>query len=188
MLRRFIILFVLTTGLMTGPALADARDEVIANMARCKAIADPRMWLDCYYGAAQPMRSQLSLSPAPAFQTNLVPGPTQGTPAQSPPSSSQASKAEPSTGTHGGFWTGLLGGPIIVNKVSAASYQFDRGGYFTVTLSNGQVWRQIQDDERLAKWNGPPEHYIVTVKEGAFGSYNLQVQGDSKQYKVRPQN
>ena len=56
-----------------GQALADARQDVLSATQRCAAIADDRTWLDCYYGAAQPMRAQLGLPAAPASQVRLVP-------------------------------------------------------------------------------------------------------------------
>ncbi|HEY4077469.1 MAG TPA: hypothetical protein VGM26_11125, partial [Rhizomicrobium sp.] len=46
-------------------ALADAREDVIAGVTRCAVLTDDRQWLDCYYGAAQPMRADLGLAPAP---------------------------------------------------------------------------------------------------------------------------
>src|SRR6201999_3347398 len=55
------------------PATADPRTDVLNMAARCNAIADYRAWLDCYYGAAQPMREILGLTPAPASQVKLVP-------------------------------------------------------------------------------------------------------------------
>ena len=49
------------------------RDQVMDGAARCEGIPDNRVWLDCFYGSAQPMRAQLGLSPAPESQTRLVP-------------------------------------------------------------------------------------------------------------------
>jgi len=54
-------------------ALADTRDEVWAAMQRCQVIQDDRAWLDCTYGAKQPMRAKLGLPPAPEYQQRLVP-------------------------------------------------------------------------------------------------------------------
>ena len=56
------------------PALAEpTRDEVMAGAERCDGIADNRVWLDCFYGSAQPMRSVLNLPPANPAQVRLVP-------------------------------------------------------------------------------------------------------------------
>ena len=64
---RKVVLTVLVVGgaLAPGLALADSRDDVISGLTRCAALTDDRQWLDCYYGAAQPMRAWLGLSPAP---------------------------------------------------------------------------------------------------------------------------
>ena len=57
-----------------GQASADPRDDVVGRAARCSYLSDYRVWLDCYYGAAQPIRGLLGLPPAPESQTRLVPG------------------------------------------------------------------------------------------------------------------
>ena len=58
---------------LATPVVADPRTDVLSTAARCNAIADYRVWLDCYYGAAQSMRALLGLAPAPPAQTRLVP-------------------------------------------------------------------------------------------------------------------
>jgi hypothetical protein len=58
--------------LLAVPALARPRDEVMINVYRCAAQASTRVWLDCYYGAAQPQRTALGLAPAPLAQVTLV--------------------------------------------------------------------------------------------------------------------
>lgn len=55
-----------------GPA-ASPRDQVRAASLRCDSISDQRAWLNCYYGAAQPVRADLGLPPAPMSQQTLVP-------------------------------------------------------------------------------------------------------------------
>ena len=54
-----------------NPARAGARDDVLSAAFHCAGIVDTRHWLDCYYGAAQPMRAQLGLEPAPTWQSDL---------------------------------------------------------------------------------------------------------------------
>src|ERR1700722_15691587 len=72
----------LTAGLglltLAAPTLAAPRDDVLFGISRCGGIADDRTWLDCVYGAAQPMRAKLGLPPAPASQQALVPPPIPG--------------------------------------------------------------------------------------------------------------
>src|ERR1700761_3729303 len=59
--------------LLPRPGWADARDDVLTAVQRCRLVTDARSWLDCYYGAAQPMRGQLGLPPAPLSQQQSVP-------------------------------------------------------------------------------------------------------------------
>jgi hypothetical protein len=61
-----------------GSALARPRDDVMAGAFRCAAIGVTRQWLDCYYGAAQPVRTALGLAPAPAAQLKLAGAPPPG--------------------------------------------------------------------------------------------------------------
>src|ERR1700689_1262178 len=78
--------FVLGLGLaaalssLAAPALAAARDDVLYGISRCGGIADDRTWLDCVYGAAQPMRAQLGLAPASPAQQKFVPPAMVGAP------------------------------------------------------------------------------------------------------------
>src|SRR6185503_11911330 len=60
------------------PAAARPRDDALAGAFRCAGIADSRQWLDCYYGAAQPVRAALKLAPALAAQVQLAQSPPGG--------------------------------------------------------------------------------------------------------------
>ena len=74
---------------LAGPGSAARRCAF--GISRCGGIADDRTWLDCVYGAAQPMRAQLGLPPAPASQQELVPPPIPGLAA--PPAQAMAAPA-----------------------------------------------------------------------------------------------
>ena len=58
--------------LAAQPAASRPRDDALAGAFRCSVIADSRQWLDCYYGAAQPVRAALGLAPALAAQVRLA--------------------------------------------------------------------------------------------------------------------
>ena len=76
-----LLVFLATLLFLAEPALAiGPRDEVIAGMFRCAAVGDMRVWLDCFYGAAQPVRAALGLPPAPPAQVRLVANPPAGAP------------------------------------------------------------------------------------------------------------
>ena len=68
-----------------------------------------------------------------------------------------------------------------------ASYRFDRGGFFTVTLSNGQTWQQVSDDTNFAHWREAGSKYRVSVEE-RYGQPRLTVDNDGQTYKVRRVN
>src|SRR5215469_2760644 len=76
--RRLLLVLAALCGFFVGPALAQSdpvRDDVLANVERCAGITDNRVWLNCFYGAAQPMRAQLGLPAAPESQVALAKNP-----------------------------------------------------------------------------------------------------------------
>lgn len=152
------------------PRIAAVRDAVMASALRCYAVDDNRAWLDCYYGAAAPMRAELGLAPGP--QAAPVSQPTVPAPVQA--------RTAPDR-------FGLRGAPSgHVDHVTASmvSYSFDRNRIFTVTLTNGQIWRQISGDTHYAHWDKPAGSYAVKITHGSFSSYNFQVEGLPEVYKV----
>ena len=142
------------------PALADPRTDVLTSAARCNAIAEYRAWLDCYYGAAQPMREILGLAPAPAAQVKLV-----------PPAGVMATAAPPAS--HDDY----------VPRQPMADYSFDAQGRFTVRLEDGSVWRQIQEDGVTAKWRAAPASYSASVGPALVGL--MMRVSDGHSYRVR---
>jgi len=50
----------------------------LSTASRCASVADLRNWLDCYYGAAQPVRASLGLKPALKTQIDLAAAPPSG--------------------------------------------------------------------------------------------------------------
>lgn len=141
------------------------RYQTTGEVLRCNNLGADRQWLDCYYAAAQPVRAQLGLSPAPQVRTPL--------PVQ---------EAATASGNHGV----ARPTPPVAFPISAhmASYSFNRYGLFTVVLANGQAWRQISGDTSTAHWTKPAAGYTVQISRGALRSFNLKVKGSSNEYKV----
>lgn len=163
---------------------AGTRDDVKSRMLRCDAIQDDRTWLDCLYGADQPMRAQLGLAPAPEFQQHLVPpavatgpAPAQSTPAMRP-------AAQPRR--KAGFLATIFGDAPPVSVSRMVSYRFEKSGAFVVVLENGQQWRQTDVEAGAVTWIKPASTYRVTITQGAFGSYNLNTNDNPHPYKVEP--
>jgi hypothetical protein len=151
-----------------APADRALRDQVMAGSFRCNGVADDRQWLNCYYGAAQPVRAALGLTPAP----QAAAGPMPAAPIPAQPGFGIPAKAPPAMET---------------NRVTARmkSYSFNRYHIFTVTLENGQVWHQLSGDTNDAHWTKPASNYVVSITHGFFGSFNLSVKGLAGLYKVR---
>jgi hypothetical protein len=186
MIRRTSLLLAL---LAVTPAAAGPREDVYGASQRCAAITDDRSWLECYYGAAQPMRGQLQLPPAPASQTALIPAPIPGAPAYQPaaPSSALAARTvPPKPGPVSRTLDFLAGGSILVSSAPLKSYQAGKQGTgFTVVLADGQVWQQADDQPRLLRWRNGPEAHKITIWKGAMNSFNLGFDDENDRYKVR---
>ena len=182
---RKVILAVVIMGGAPSLAYADTREDVVAGLTRCAALTDDRQWLDCYYGAAQPMRAWLGLSPAPQSQLRLLS--VQPQPAALPATVTRAAVRAgppPKPKTSGLF--DVFGGDEVINNAPVQSYDVAPDG-FTVTLTDGQVWRQSEDDasKHPVTWRQPASSMRVTIKQGALHSFNLVVGEENQHYKVK---
>jgi hypothetical protein len=167
---------------MTTPAWADTRDDVLAGVQRCSVMHDDRVWLDCVYGAQQPMRAHLGLSPAPEFQQRLVPVSQPGM--VQPDSAPLRPVVRPGPRKKPGFFETLVGDapPVAVSRM--ASYRYEKTGAFVVALENGQEWRQTDVNAGSVSWDRSPSTYSVTIAPAAFGSNILRIAGSPRAYKV----
>jgi hypothetical protein len=174
-----LLLYAGVAATAAAPARADTRDDVLGSIQRCGVIRDDRTWLNCVYGAQQPMRAQLGLPAAPDFQQRLVPPPQT---AVAPPP--VRSVARPAPRRRAGFFDTLVGNTPPVTTARMASYSYDKAGAFVVTLENGQEWRQTDVGGGTVSWLKPPSTYLVTITQGAFGSYSLHTDDTPHSYKV----
>jgi hypothetical protein len=168
MKHRLIMLALLAASLPI-PALAAARQDVEAGMARCAVYADDRQYLDCLYGAAEPLRAQLGLPPAQPAQVRLVPP---ATPVTRPLVGAVPAAPPPQRGFMANLVSSDKRGTLHI-----ASYTFDKHGMFTVTLSDGEILRQADNDVHYAHWRGVPRG-AVTVMEEAEGGASMVVEGE----------
>lgn len=182
-----------TSMLLAQPALAGARDDVLAAMQRCSVMQDDRTWLECTYGAQQIMRAKLGLPPAPDYQQRLVPPASQPVTARPyvasgspPPVSTTAPRtavaSAPPTRRRGSFMQ-ILGGtapPVAASPL--VSVQYDKQGAFIVTLENGQVWRQTDVEDGVKARFRVGEK--IAIIPGALWSYNLKTESNPHAFKV----
>lgn len=152
-------------------AWAGPRDDMMAGISRCGSIADDRTFLNCVYGAAQPMRAQLGLPPAPQEQQRLVPQ-AMVAPAPRVATAPQASPARPAS----------LPARAIQDRLE--TFSFDRRGLFIIMLGNGEHWRQDPSDTVRAKWLGRASDYVVRVAKDSQQSAQMSVMGDPNIYRM----
>jgi hypothetical protein len=186
-MRYLLIAMAAGAALTPTLALADAREDVVAGLTRCAALADDRQWLDCYYGAAQPMRAQLGLSPAPQAQLKLLEAQPKAAALPLPTTVSRAAArtGPPPMPKRTGIFN-MWGGDDVVNNAPVKSYELTPAG-FVLTLNDGQVWAQTEDDanKRPVRWRQPASAMRVSITQGAMGTFNLVVGDENRQHKVR---
>lgn len=145
-MRHFLWLLAPAILVLALPAQARPRDDALSGAFRCASIGDSRVWLDCYYGAAQPMRQILGLPPAPSAQVNLVPA-----------SASAVAPVKPLP---------PAGKEDYVPRQHLADYTFDKQNRFIVTMEDGSKWKQIQEDAVTAHWRAAPASYSASIVPG----------------------
>jgi hypothetical protein len=178
--------------LASAAAEAAPRDDALVGIGRCGALADDRAWLNCVYGAVQPVRGELGLPPAPQAR---------------PPLPGAAAVPPPAPRRKEGFLSGVFGSaakpvpeqqfglkpaapPAMPQNVTnlrqrLQSYALDRNGIFTVVLANGQVWQQVTGDTSYAHLSKAAATYVVDIEPGVFGSYTMHIDGQHGGFKVR---
>lgn len=159
------------------PVQAATRDDIYRSLQRCDVIKDNRGWLNCLYGAVQPMRAELALPPAPDSQVRLVPQTGSALPAPRP-----AARPKPEEDD---FLSRFIGGKKSGETLLFKAYRFGGDGRFTVTLGNGEIWQQSEDDNRLAHWKAAPDRYFATISYGQAGAGVLKIRGEAGTYRVR---
>jgi len=186
------------------PGLADAgpRDDLIAGMAKCAAVADATARLACY-DALNPVVKAAQAEPPPA-----------AAPAAQPPAAETADNrpwysvdrifgvaprdqhtadqfggeniAPPTPPPGAPATPANMTPPPPLDSISAGvtEYSFTVYGKFIVILDNGQVWEQLQSDSGLAHFMKSGKN-TVTISRGALGSYDLVINDASVLFKVK---
>jgi hypothetical protein len=186
-MRNVVLGILAAAALAPGAALADGRQDVVNQLARCAVLNDDRQWLDCYYGAAQPLRAQLGLTPAPQANMAVLRAPQiANIPTRAPYTAPVAAvRRGPPPMPRTGSIFDVFGGDRVVRSAPVRSLDNGRDG-FILTLVDGQVWEQTPSEyNKPLNWRGPVEDMRVSVSQGAMHTFNLTVDGDKTLYKVR---
>ncbi|HEX4635181.1 MAG TPA: hypothetical protein VH189_03305 [Rhizomicrobium sp.] len=142
-MRKMIGVGTVALMVFAAPAWAGPREDNLTGVSRCASLPNDRTFLDCVYGAVQPLRARPGLPPAPAAQQRLVLPDVASR--STPPPNAAAIPPQQSENVLGMF---------PANGLPMAAYRFDQRGLFIVTLSNGSVWRQDANDTNFAHFGG----------------------------------
>ena len=159
------------------PADVALRDVAMAGAARCADVAGDRLWLDCYYAASNPVRTALGLP--------SLAGPPVLARAAPPPAPIPPPVPSPAPRRSSGILSDIFGPTVIEAQSRMVRYSFGANKNFTITLENGQTWRQLDGDTGVANWHKAAATYLVTIRNGAMGSHNLTVKDAPGMFKVK---
>jgi len=75
----------------------------------------------------------------------------------------------------------------VVRDMPMESFVVDGKGVFTVTLVDGQVWQQLDEDQvyHHADWRKPASELKVTITPDVMRTFVLVVSDEHRMYKVR---
>jgi hypothetical protein len=183
------------------PTQAGPRDDVVGVLVKCADIADKAERLDCYDRAAPQLRAaaQQPMAPVvapPATAQAAAPSPPQTAAAEAlPPQAPAAQQDDSFLGAINPFSGGPqgpsaqqmayqpIGGEILPVTIGVAEYSIAPNGSFSVTLDNGQVWRERNEHFDHPQFRSD-EKNVVVIERGMIGGYNLYLKGEGKPYKV----
>ncbi len=79
------------------------------------------------------------------------------------------------------------GAPKPIDSITAKldDYAFTPLNKFIVFLDNGQVWRQLDGDDRHAHFRKPAKKNSVKISRGFMGGYDLVLNGQGLLFKVK---
>ena len=162
--------------LVLSAAGVAAQDSLSTQVAACLPITGMLQRLACYDRVAH------TLAPAPVPRSASLPRP----PASAAPAA--MALAPPVAAAPSGLGSERL--PRTASLApkrpqemifGVASVNRDARGRFTITLDNGQVWRQLEGD--TAELTGS-KVTMVRISRGALGSYDLNIVGRNATFRV----
>jgi hypothetical protein len=173
MAKKALLFILVLAGTATS---AVAQDSLPAQLTKCLDIAGVLQRLACYdrvaHGVAPAPRTPGVASERPVLRATPPLAYAAPPVATVPPATGLGSERLPRA-------TSVRRPSEMVAGVSSISY--DPRGHFTVTLNNGQVWRQLEGDTAVLQ---NPGASAVRISRGALGSYDLNVEGRNATYRV----
>jgi hypothetical protein len=201
---RIRILVLAVMALAPTAAQAGPRDDVIDTLVKCADLSDKMARADCFDAATPQLRAvappQTGLEqPLPATAPPpIASAPSAAAAFPTPPAEAEAAPSSDTSwmSTLNPFSGGApdkpapdqmafqaFGREILPVTIGVTEYHVFRDGSFSVTLDNGQIWREHDRD-----YDTPPfsteEKNVVTIDRGMLGGFNLVLKGKPKIYKV----
>jgi len=211
---RAMLIFAALCVAASGAAKADPRDDALSAMLRCSALADRNARLGCFDATiarapgamdqAASVRAAAPVQTAPAAYAANVPPPAapvaprnrpsgvfdgllgSGGPARGPQTSvAQFGGESIANGGARAYPVAIAGDTIDQISARVIAYDF-ANGYVTVSLDNGQVWRQTPGANALGHLSRPPLSYTAVIsRNGPYGGYGLKLSGVAQLIGVR---
>jgi len=195
-MKRCIVLVGLLAALVPS-AQAGPKDDVVDVLAKCTDVTDREARIECYDRAAPQLRAAAGLAPAaivsPAPVAALPPVPQNAPPPpEAPPQQSPSllsgldpfgDNAAPPPPLPAQMAYQPLGQEILPITIAVTDYDVPTGGQFTVTLANGQVWRERNGHTEVPPFKAGATN-LVRIEHGLIGGYDLYLVGYGRLYKV----
>jgi hypothetical protein len=171
-------------------AQAGVRDDVLRAMDQCSAVTDKDKRLACFDQLSVQVKQAIAEGPRTGPPTveqqkswfgfdfgDIFGGPSQQTTPQQfgsenlpapPPKEGEPPPA----------------GPIDSITANVTDYALNPFGKFVVFLESGQVWKQIGGESDIANFKKSGNNSVL-ISRGALGSYNMQINGSNRVFKVK---
>jgi len=148
----------------------------------CAAQADEKAQLACYNRIAAQLKAPSPAAPQAAVQT--APPVVQPERSAAPPARTAVIGTPADFGKEGLRFQ--ADEPAVLDHITArvVNVTYNYFHIFTVTLDNGQVWRQVDGDTRIARFKNDKTE-IVTISRGFLDSFNLVIRGLWGDYAVK---
>jgi hypothetical protein len=192
---RFAAIAILAT-LVAVPALADERDDAVANVIACGSVRGDKARLRCFE-AASPALSQAFPAAVTAAQARIEAARI----AAKDEAKEEFGLSPEDARADDPFEEKAFGAEDLpriatsdedddagdVQSIEAAVSDIGKSvtGRIIVILDNGQVWRQIDGDKATPYIRKKVDGVKATVKRGALGSYWVRIEGTRTAFKAR---
>ena len=151
---------------------------------RCTGIEEDAARLACFdRTAAMTSNEAAVLSPAPTPESARPPAPQTAPRAALPPAPAAAPEPERARALFGLRRRERVEPESLTAAV--AELELNRAGKLTVTLADGQVWRQLSGDVTSIRLRSEMEPQTATIRQAAMGSYRMTIEPMGRTIRVK---